>query len=239
MTTIEARPGTMDADIISEMQRGVYHVADYVRDGDWVVDVGAYIGAFAVHVKNHCPGARLLCIEPMPSNFPTLVQNAGDIAITEQVALTGKAEPITLYDFGLDASACHSIYDLGVDGATAVEVTGMTLAQVLDKHGIDRVRFLKSDCQGAEFDIFPNTPSEVLSRVDYIAMEVHHAISKTGVQLGEIPEQREKKRRLFTHLQKTHVPVHGDLQRGSVQVWCRRGLRKGPLGWLSRISDWF
>jgi len=74
---IQIRPGTMDADVVSEMRRDEYHVADYVRDGDLVIDVGAYIGAFALHVKQICPGARVLCLEPMPSNFAALQENMG------------------------------------------------------------------------------------------------------------------------------------------------------------------
>jgi len=225
MKTIPIRPGTMDAEIVSEMERDEYHAADYVRAGDWVIDVGPYIGAFALYVKDICPGARILCFEPMPGNFAALRENLAGLAIAEPIAIVGQAGPTVIYDFGADASACHSIYDLGVEGAAAVEVPGETLAQVLSRHGIEHVRFLKLDCQGAEFDIIPSTPRSVLARIDYIAMEVHRTIAKTGVELGTIPGHREKRRRLQRHLRRTHAPLHGDIARDSIQVWGNHKLR--------------
>jgi len=141
----------------------------------------------------------------------------------EQVALVGKSGTVEIYDFGLDASACHSIYNLGIDNAVAVKVQGQTLSQVIQRLGIKHVRLLKLDCQGAEFEIIPSTPHDLLSNIDYIAMEIHRSIAKTGVVLGNIPDHAIKTRRLYWHLMKTHTLVHGDLD-DSVQVWGNRNL---------------
>ncbi len=51
MTTITPRNGTMDTDIINEMERDVYGITPYLRPNDIVIDIGAYIGAFAMYVK--------------------------------------------------------------------------------------------------------------------------------------------------------------------------------------------
>jgi FkbM family methyltransferase len=225
----------MDGDIINEMQRDIYHVAGYVRDGDFVLDVGAYIGAFALHVKRMCPGARVLCLEPMPENFAALRANVKDKAKIEQIALVGNTGPITIYDFGADASACHSIYDLGVPGAMAVKVPGETLQDLMGRVEIDRIRFLKLDCQGAEFEIIAQTTHEVLARIDYIGMEVHRAIAKTGAVLGAIPDHERKVRRLYRHLTKTHFPIHGDIENDSIQVWANRKL----IPWRTQIRIGF
>ncbi len=235
---IAIRPGTMDEDVVSEMDRDVYHVADYVRNGDLVIDVGANIGAFAHQVKQICPGARVLCLEPMPSNFEALRANIENIATAEQVALVGERKRVTIYDFGPDASACHSIYDLGIAEAVPVEVQGETLQGLLDRHGLERVRFLKLDCQGAEFEIIPATSHDVLARIDYIAMEIHRRIAKTGVMLGEVPEHAAKVDRLYRHLGVTHVPVCGDLSRDSLLVWGNRRCVPVASAW-DRLSRMF
>jgi len=221
---IHIRPGTMDADIVSEMQRDVYHVADYVSDGDWVIDVGAYIGVFALYVKQICPGARILCLEPIPDNFTALKANVSRDVIVEQFALVGKAGTVTIYDFGPEASACHSIYDLGVKGAKPVEVHGETLSQLMQRYEINQIRFLKLDCQGTEFECIPNTSHAILANIDYIAMEVHRYIANANTLLGTIPDYATKAHRLYHHLLKTHIPIHGDIESDSIQVWANRKL---------------
>ena len=224
MMQLHMRAGTMDADVIAEMQRDPYHVTEFVQDGDVVLDVGAYIGAFALFVKERCPTARVISLEPMPSNFAALKENAGNQVTVQQVALVGRSGPVTMYDFGPDASACHSIYSLGLEDAKPVEVPGETLENLLRRHGLERLQFLKLDCQGAEFEILPNTPHEILDRIDYIAVEVHRGIAKTGVVLGRVPEHKGKRRRLYAHLLTTHFPICGDIDRDSVQVWTHRRL---------------
>ena len=221
---IEPRPGTMDAAVLAEAPNDEYHAADYVHNGDVVLDVGAYIGSFIAHVKRVAPDARIIALEPMPSNFERLRENVGDLAVLEQIALAERAGPLTMYDFGSDASACHSRYDLGVGDAREVLVRAETLATVMERHSLDHVRLLKLDCQGAELDILPAQTRETLERIDYIAMEVHQRIAKAGAMLGEVPDAQPRYRRVLRSLRRTHVLVHGESGMDSVQVWARREL---------------
>jgi FkbM family methyltransferase len=223
---IHARPDTMDQSILAEAARDIYHTRQFLRPGGVVLDIGAYIGDFAASVKAHNPSAQLFCLEPHPDNFHMLQQNVLglDHITIEQSALVAKPGPVILHDFGSDASACHSIYSLGRSDARRIEATGQSLTGLLQRHHLDHVDFMKLDCQGAEFEILPATPSHILHRIDYIALEVHHAIAKVGEQLGTVPQSSEKAHRLYRHLLHTHVPVWGEIHRDSVQVWARREL---------------
>lgn len=224
------RPGTMDDNIVREIRQNQYHVKEYVRSGDVIVDIGAYIGAFALYVKECCPEALVFAVEPMPDNFAALLRNTAGVEgiASKQVALTGTPGSIVIYDFGSDASACHSIYALGVKGAKPVWVQGKTLEQLFEDTCVDHIRFLKLDCQGAEFDALSATPNRVLASIDYIAMEVHRAIAKTDVILGIVPDCEVKAVRLFRHLAITHVLIHGNLG-NSIQVWANRHLVSWPV----------
>lgn len=219
------RPDTLDSLVVSKMKEDVYHAREYIRDGGWVLDVGANIGAFCLHVKSFCPQARMICVEPMPSNLDTLRANVTDQAFIEAVALVDKSGPVVMYDFGPMYSGCHSIYPLGVARAVPVEVPGKTLADLFEEYGIGEVRFLKLDCQGAEYDVIPSADISLLQRIDYIALEVHHTIAGGEAVLGTIPEQSEKARRMFEHLSQTHRLIHGNLEDvDTEQVWENRRL---------------
>lgn len=179
----KVRPRTMDADVIAEMQRDPYRVRELVRDGDVVLDVGGYVGAFALYVKTQYPRSRVISLEPMPGNFSALTENVRGEVKVEQMALVGRPRPVTVCDSGSDPSACHSIYRLGLEHAKPIEVPGETLEILLRRHGLERLQFLKPDCQGADFEILPSTPHKVLDRINYICMEVHRSIAKTAVLL--------------------------------------------------------
>ena len=51
----------------------------HVAPGDTVLDVGANVGAFALHVAKACDGnLRILALEPSPDTFAALAANSKD-----------------------------------------------------------------------------------------------------------------------------------------------------------------
>lgn len=214
------RANSLDALVAEKMERDVYHVRRYLRDADWVLDIGANIGAFCLFVKEAYPGVNVVCVEPMPSNLEVLRENIGDCAIIEPAAISGHSGTVRIYDFGLANSGCHSMYDLGVPGAKPVEVQGITLMSLFEKYNICRLRFLKLDCQGAEYDVIQSAGADLLRRIDVIAMEVHRTIAAGDSVLGTIPDQTERAKAMFESLKQTHVLVHGDMfSFDTEQVW--------------------
>ena len=59
-----------------------------------------------------------------------------------------------------------------------MRVPGITLEQALESVGLAHCNLLKVDCEGAEYEIFFNTPPEVLERVERIIMEYHDNVIK-------------------------------------------------------------
>ena len=224
MMDIKPRAGTMDENVIHEMEGDIYGIRSVLRPGDVIIDVGAYIGTFSLFALGVCPEVKIIALEPMPANFEELQKNVPSSVTIEQAAMAGTPGTVTIYDFGRDASACHSIYNLGVTEAMPVTARGETLTNVFEKHQLDRVRFLKLDCQGAEYDILPQTNHAVLRRIDYIGMEMHKQIAKIDHTIGEIPDHFRKRRVLLAHLLKTHLPVAGNIYSQSMHTWKNRNL---------------
>lgn len=57
-----------------------------------------------------------------------------------------------------------------------IDVSAITLADLLDRHSIAECDFLKLDCEGAERDIVLETPIPVLRRIRRISLEYHAKI---------------------------------------------------------------
>lgn len=214
----------MDRAIAEEMRKDPYRVGDLLRDGDIVIDVGANIGAFAAFVLTRCPGATVLCLEPMPDNYSCLLKNVPPSVLAEQVAVAATSGTVTMHDFGPEASACHSMYGLGRSDARPIQVPAKTIEQLLHERGFDHARLLKLDCQGGEYEIIPSAAHEVLARFDFIAMEVHMAFATTREVLGLIQGHRAKRRAMIRHLLVTHLPVVGNIFCDPLHLWKSRGL---------------
>ena len=165
-----------------------------LRPEDNVVDVGTNVGAFAVYAAQRTRG-RVLAIEPHPDNAESLRRNlrangaAG--AEVEECAVADAAGVLPLF-LGRSGTT-HQLF--GADHAQAtgesLPVRVATLPQLLAKHGIERVDFLKLDCEGAEGRILPALPDALFAGIRAIALEFHDDASP--VAHGELQKLLESR----------------------------------------------
>jgi FkbM family methyltransferase len=94
------------------------HGLSLPKDGVYV-DVGANIGLFALHLKDRCPEARLLCYEPIPSTFAALDRNIA--------AMDGNAEA---FQMALGSAPGELTFDY-FPAITALSTSQVTVGQDL------------------------------------------------------------------------------------------------------------
>jgi len=159
-----------------------------------VVDVGGHIGCFAKRFHQRLPAAQIFVAECCPENIPVLQRNAGDFAIVIQAAITYEPNVALLnavYEncvstggsTVIDRSdlqqrvAQRQITDRPGDAmpteywADFRTIRTLTLEDLMQMHGLDRIDVLKLDCEGSEFSILGKTPS--LDRIGLIIGEYH------------------------------------------------------------------
>jgi FkbM family methyltransferase len=133
-----------------------------------VLDLGVNTGAFAIGMVERF-GCRVIGVEPVPHLFLGLRSLTG--VTVEQFAMTSSNAPVSL---NLNPSACATIDQrLTQPGAEEVEVDGITLDALLDRHRLERVDLVKVDIEGAEHPTLDAAPREVLQRVDQFTVEFH------------------------------------------------------------------
>lgn len=133
-------------------QQEIDKLAAFIREGDTVVDAGAFIGTHA-RAFSELVGAsgQVHAFEPSGKALPFLERNAQ----------TARLANITVHAFGLgetaetkrfvfeDANlgASHAVSDAGLEAEDSITI------QRLDDAGLGRVNFIKADVEGMEISL--------------------------------------------------------------------------------------
>jgi FkbM family methyltransferase len=115
-----------------------------VQEGDIVLDVGASIGPFTYSILDKNP-LKVFCIEPSPIEHPTLEKNtaSGPITIVKKALTPTDGEQILTCIFGL-----------GNNLKQEVKLEGISFKTLIKENNINKIDFLKTDCEGGEYSIF-------------------------------------------------------------------------------------
>lgn len=168
------RPNTLDQSVLDQIWIRNVYLADPTRipETALVVDIGANIGGFSVFAARLARHGEVLCYEPHPENFRILQRNLQINHLHNVVALQmGVAGTAGQYDLSGDGASASMMY--GHSMGEFIQIQCITLIDIFRQHSLDRVHFLKCDCEGAEYDIFLNISKAWLQRIDHIAMEFH------------------------------------------------------------------
>jgi FkbM family methyltransferase len=143
-----------------------------------IVDIGAHYGYFSIFAKNNTDkGSTIIAIEPNKSNFKHLEQNIRDCNINNIVsfnyAIGGKSGLSRLYEGQTPNHSIIENYTLLKEIRKFEEVEVKTLEEFIIENNIDKIDFLKLDCEGAEYSILGNTPKYIYDRITTISMEFH------------------------------------------------------------------
>jgi FkbM family methyltransferase len=110
-----------------------------VQEGDTVLDVGASVGPFTYSILSKNP-KQIFTIEPSDSEFITLTKNLGSNS------------NVTLINKGITSLNGTVESDQLFGGETQME--GITFKDFIKENNIEKIDFLKTDCEGGEYDIF-------------------------------------------------------------------------------------
>ena len=133
-----------------------------------IVDAGANCGISPVYFALRFPNAKIIALEPEPSNFAVLQKNARAFPriIPIQAALWHKTCNLELKDGG------NGLWSTRVIESSTGPVRGITMSDILRDFQIDRVGLLKVDVEGAEHEIFSDAQPWI-EHVDAICIELH------------------------------------------------------------------
>jgi len=199
-----------------------------VTPGDVIVDVGSNIGDFALSVVARFPGVRVLALEPSPlthfylcwnlwlNNVPVLSHSEFGQTHSEfggVLPLNKVADGEDVFFFWGPTMTMNALAMTGRElerhgdprsrftyaaAWTKSQVAAFDLPRFLYKHEVNKIRFMKVDCEGCEYRVLSSWASHGwLSRekLDFISGEMHakwqsaqldpHAVASTMGLLNE------------------------------------------------------
>jgi len=145
-----------------------------------ILDIGAHKGFFSLFaLLNTDVNSKIIALEPAERNYQILkkniqVNNAKNI-LTLQKGIAKSRGRLNLI---LTDEPNHSIYEsyttiIKKKVKKLVEIETIAIADIFLDFHLDRVDFIKMDCEGAEYEAIFSTPPEVLAQINTFSIEFH------------------------------------------------------------------
>ena len=153
-----------------------------------VLDLGAYSGLSGIKFDQSIPGrGTVISVEPDPKNIPSCRENFAKYENTMGRKIILEESAIWTHDKGLRFSSegntgSAPLSRLGGRG-TAITVPTITLSQLVEKHHLSTVDFIKCDIEGGELTIFED-PDFFSQFQPKIIIECHNSPGILDTSIG-------------------------------------------------------
>lgn len=136
----------------------IYEKVLNIEEGDVVVDIVASIGPFTYSILDKNP-KHVYCLEPDNKEYETLLKNV-------------EGESVTCIMAGIstiDKKIENSEYSFAKGG----DMNTITLRTFFEINNLEKIDFLKTDCEGGEYSIFVEENYDLISKIRKISGEWH------------------------------------------------------------------
>ncbi|MFZ4398696.1 MAG: FkbM family methyltransferase [Bacteroidales bacterium] len=175
-----------------------------------IIDIGAHYGYFSIFAnKNTHPLSQIISIEPAISNYKQMTANLTANKIENVIAVhaaLGISNGLsTLYTGKSSNHSLISNYKLINENKNEEKVECKTLETILIENKIEKVDFLKMDCEGSEYAILENLSNTCYDKISTISLEFHDLKEEkyTGNYLIELLKEHDFKITKYNYMPTT------------------------------------
>lgn len=138
-----------------------------VEENDIVLDIGASLGPFTYSILHKKP-KHVFCFEPSEREFKILTKNLLGYQVT----------PIPK-----GISSINSIVQSDVLFGGETEMETITFSKFINLYNLDKIDFIKMDCEGGEYDIFTE------ENFDYLKNNVKKIVGEWHLSTPELKDK--------------------------------------------------
>jgi FkbM family methyltransferase len=163
-----------------------------------IVDVGGNHGYFSIRMKELFPESTIYSFEPDESNFAMLVRNISSVRSTKPIRARQKGvcahtRVETLYIHPTNIGGHSIIAETENQETESISIVG--LEEFMLQHDIQKIDFLKLDCEGAEKEILESLNVNLAKKIHkivyeptprlYNPVEMNKFLEKLGYKISE------------------------------------------------------
>lgn len=148
------------------------------HDGDVIIDIGANVGSVSLYLGKKYPFLKIYAFEAHPINYMNLVKNIENNNIKNiecyNLAVSSNDTDILKITLNPNNTGSSSLFKISEnDKINTCEVKTISLDTIIENNKINKIKFLKIDCEGSEFDILEN--SKLINQIDVenLSVEIH------------------------------------------------------------------
>ncbi len=183
------RPNTADENtILATYKEDEYGFVNFKPGpGDAMIDAGGYVGSTAILYAQLYPEARIFCVEPLPENIDIIKKNIAVNYLEDRITLIQKAlwdvSGVSIPIFYSDQSTVGAVhkfvgsafpnYHETVSKEYAIAFS-ISLPYSMEEYNIKRIRLLKMDIEGAEYEALSGLPESYLAKIQTMVGEYHN-----------------------------------------------------------------
>ena len=146
-----------------------------IYEDDIVVDIGANYGFFSLYAQKFNP-KKIFAFEPSLGVFELLNQNVENVELNQK-AVSGNSGILNFAEVKNSTASSRLTND---ENGYSVDVVGIN--ELLGFLNLEKIDYLKIDCEGAEKEIFQEITKDTLYKINKLVVEYHSQEIKSIIE---------------------------------------------------------
>jgi FkbM family methyltransferase len=155
-----------------------------IKGKDIVIDIGAHIGYFSIYSSQKAKNGKIFAFEPYNESYEMLIKNLRinhiNNVIVQNLGVTKKSGMDSLY-LRKNYAIGNSMYK-NTKSDSKIDIKTISLQDIIKNNNIQKIDFLKLDCEGTEYEILLNLDHLILQKIDKIVAEMHPNIENFKIR---------------------------------------------------------
>jgi FkbM family methyltransferase len=174
---ITLRSGTADVAVFRQVFLDLEYDFDVLGDPKFIIDAGAHIGLASLYFASRFPEAKILALEPEPSNFRLLKENTVAYANISPVQAGLWKHESSLET--INSGSSNWTFEVRENHSQEEGVPAITVQKAMDRLETNQIDIFKMDIEGAEREVLQSYRSWI-ENVGTLVVELHGDLRKRG-----------------------------------------------------------
>lgn len=159
-----------------------YHLNELtINDNDVIIDIGAHVGVVSTYISKVNPNCKIYSFEPTHNTFHCLskniqLNNVNNVKIFNNAITSDGRDVIMNMPIG-NTGGSSFVYEepVGLYYKNVIKSLPINhvISEILKTENTDKIKLLKIDCEGAEYDIIKSITPELFTKIEYLIGEFH------------------------------------------------------------------